>query len=80
MQDNKTLNPEQTTISDCVVNKYSEINKTVITYNICPVAIDECIVKLKRNSSPGIDNITAEFLLKRKHAKVLIRYSESTSA
>ena len=25
MQDNKTLNTEQTTISDCVVNKYSEI-------------------------------------------------------
>ena len=46
MQD-KTLNPEQTTISDCVVNKYSEMNKYVITYNICPDVIDECIVKLK---------------------------------
>ena len=63
MQDNRCLTPEQNIIANNVAEKYAETHKTVITHNVCPDLIDKCVAKLRRNSSPGIDNLCAEFLI-----------------
>ena len=63
MQENSTFSPGQTNVVDCVITKYSEICDTVLPQTISGNNIDQCLAKLKRNSSPGIDGIAAEFLL-----------------
>jgi hypothetical protein len=63
MQDQKDLSVEHSAITDSVKKKYSEIHHSVITHTILPDEVNNSIAKLKRNSSPGLDGITAEFLL-----------------
>ena len=66
MHDNNVLSQEQVTISTKVDHVYAELSNSVIPHVITPDIIAKCIAKLKRNSSPGIDGITAEFIINGK--------------
>ena len=63
MQDNTSLTADQQDISNDVQTKYNNMKHLVLSYKIKPDDIDLNIKKLKRNSSPGIDGITAEYLI-----------------
>ena len=63
MQDNTPLTADQQDISNEVQTKYNNMKHLVLSYKIKPDDIDLNIKKLKRNSSPGIDGITAEYLM-----------------
>ena len=65
IQDNsKNLSHKQSAISACVEhffnNMYASIMRLVITSD---QVLLQCIKRLKRNSSPGIDGICGEFLI-----------------
>ena len=63
MCDESTLTPEQTHIARQVDLKYNDICSNITPQVIPPELIDSIIPQLKRNSSPGIDGISAEYLL-----------------
>ena len=63
MQDNTPLTADQQDISNDVQTKYNNMKHLVLSYKIKPDDIDLNIKKLKRNSSPGIDGITAEYVI-----------------
>ena len=63
MQDTSPLSAEQQTISTSVNDQYVECQATIITHHVSPHQVGKCISKLKRNSSPGVDGITAEFFI-----------------
>ena len=63
MQDNGPQTAEHKVISKSVSSHYTKLNESVITSHVSPEDVDKVIAKLKRNSSPGIDGVTAEFLI-----------------
>ena len=63
MQDNsKNLSHQQSVISSCVEN-YNNLYDSTIKLVITSDQILQCIKRLKRNSSPGIDGMCGEFLI-----------------
>jgi len=63
MQEHGHLSSEHPAIAGNVKKKYAKLRDSIITHNISPEEVNTRIAKLKRNSSPGIDSITAEFLI-----------------
>ena len=64
MQDvDPILSPAQRAIADAVNEKYLKLHDSVMTDTISTDQIESSIRKLKRNSSPGIDGITGEYLI-----------------
>ena len=63
MQDNSSFTEEQQYISNHVRTNYDNIKTDIIHHNISSGDVNTCIQKPKRNSSPGIDGITAEYLI-----------------
>lgn len=64
MQDNsKNLSDEQSTMSACVENNYDNLHEATMKHVITPDQVRQCVKRLKRNSSSGIDGISGEFLI-----------------
>ena len=63
MQDNSPITDQPQLISDQVKTQYNDTKNDIIQHKVLPGDLDACIKKLKRNCSPGIDGITAEYLI-----------------
>ncbi len=64
MQDTgHNLTDEKISVTKHVEENFVQLRDLVITHIITPEEVKKCILKLKRNSSPGIDGITGEFLI-----------------
>ena len=63
MTDGNELSTTQRSINDDVKSNYSKLQDQIIPHFISVEHIHHVISRLKRNSSPGVDGISAEFLI-----------------